>query len=144
MTRYCTTYLRTGTKLITEEGIRPTTENDEIRPISSEVGVLPRARLRLFARGRRRFYGATLVPWDVQILTGLLMSQDTCTATNSALALERQDYEAGRSGHGALAEELWNMIPSEEEFPYTIRLVSEVLSSNGSTSRPQFAEAHWH
>lgn len=134
-------------KLITEEGIRPDDRKlDEIRPISSEVGVLPRVHgSGLFTRGQTQVLTiATLgALGDVQILDGL-------TEEESKRYMHHYNfppYSVGETrfmrgpgrreiGHGALAERaLEPMIPSEEEFPYTIRLVSEVVSSNGSTSQ---------
>lgn len=133
-------------KMIIFEGIRPDgRKNDEIRPISCEVGLLPRTHgSGLFTRGQTQALTvATLgALGDVQILDGL----------------EKEDFKRyihhynfppycvgetgflrgpGRReiGHGALAERaLEPMIPKEEKFPYTIRLVSEILSSNGSSS----------
>ena len=134
-------------KLITEEGIRPDDRKlDEIRPISSEVGVLPRVHgSGLFTRGQTQVLTiATLgALGDVQILDGL-------TEEESKRYMHHYNfppYSVGETrfmrgpgrreiGHGALAERaLEPMIPTEEEFPYTIRLVSEVVSSNGSTSQ---------
>ncbi len=134
-------------KLITEEGIRPDDrKTDEIRPITSEVGVLPRVHgSGLFTRGQTQVLTiATLgALGDVQVLDGL-------TEEESKRYIHHYNfppYSVGETrfmrgpgrreiGHGALAERaLEPMIPSEEEFPYTIRLVSEVVSSNGSTSQ---------
>jgi len=134
-------------KLITEEGIRPDDRKlDEIRPISCEVGILPRVHgSGLFTRGQTQVLTiATLgALGDVQILDGL-------TDEESKRYMHHYNfppYSVGETrfmrgpgrreiGHGALAERaLEPMIPSEEEFPYTIRLVSEVVSSNGSTSQ---------
>lgn len=134
-------------KLITEEGIRPDDRKlDEIRPISSEVGILPRVHgSGLFTRGQTQVLTiATLgALGDVQVLDGL-------TEEESKRYIHHYNfppYSVGETrfmrgpgrreiGHGALAERaLEPMIPSEEEFPYTIRLVSEVVSSNGSTSQ---------
>lgn len=134
-------------KLITEEGIRPDDRKlDEIRPISCEVGILPRVHgSGLFTRGQTQVMTiATLgALGDVQILDGL-------TDVETKRYMHHYNfppYSVGETrfmrgpgrreiGHGALAERaLEPMIPSEEEFPYTIRLVSEVVSSNGSTSQ---------
>lgn len=134
-------------KLITEEGIRPDDRKlDEIRPISCEVGILPRVHgSGLFTRGQTQVLTiATLgALGDVQILDGL-------TEEESKRYMHHYNfppYSVGETrfmrgpgrreiGHGALAERaLEPMIPTEEEFPYTIRLVSEVVSSNGSTSQ---------
>lgn len=134
-------------KLITEEGIRPDDRKlDEIRPITCEVGVLPRVHgSGLFTRGQTQVLTvATLgALGDVQILDGLT-DEETKRYMHH---YNFPPYSVGETrflrgpgrreiGHGALAERaLEPMIPSEEEFPYTIRLVSEVLSSNGSTSQ---------
>jgi len=134
-------------KLITEEGIRPDDRKlDEIRPITCEVGILPRVHgSGLFTRGQTQVLTiATLgALGDVQILDGL-------TDEESKRYMHHYNfppYSVGETrfmrgpgrreiGHGALAERaLEPMIPTEEEFPYTIRLVSEVVSSNGSTSQ---------
>ncbi|NLM38906.1 MAG: polyribonucleotide nucleotidyltransferase, partial [Firmicutes bacterium] len=124
------------------DGRRP----DEIRPISTRVGILPRAHgSGLFRRGQ------------TQVLTvctlGLKSDEqqlDNLTDEASKRYIHHYNFPAysvgevrpirgpGRReiGHGALAERaLVPVIPSEEEFPYTIRLVSEVVESNGSTSQ---------
>ena len=119
---------------------------DEIRPLASEVGVIPRVHgSGLFTRGQTQVLTiATLGTLsDAQKLEGL---DDESTkrymhhynmpgySTGEAKALR----SPGRReiGHGALAERsLVPVLPSEEEFPYAIRLVSEVVSSNGSTSQ---------
>lgn len=119
---------------------------DEIRPISCEVGLLPRTHgSGLFTRGLTQVMTVATIGalGDVQILDGLEEEEfkryihhynfpSYCTGEVKPLR------GPGRReiGHGALAERaLEPLIPSEEEFPYTIRLVSEVLSSNGSTSQ---------
>ncbi len=119
---------------------------DEIRPLSCEVGILPRTHgTGLFTRGLTQVMTvATLGSvGDIQILDGI-------DETESKRYMHHYNFPAysvgevkplrgpGRReiGHGALGEKaLAPLIPSEEEFPYTIRLVSEVLSSNGSTSQ---------
>ncbi|MGE5629835.1 MAG: polyribonucleotide nucleotidyltransferase [Caulobacteraceae bacterium] len=134
-------------KLITEEGIRPDDRKlDEIRPITCEVGILPRVHgSGLFTRGQTQVLTvATLgALGDVQVLDGLT-DEETKRYMHHynfppySVGETRFMRGPGRReiGHGALAERaLEPMIPSEEEFPYTIRLVSEVLSSNGSTSQ---------
>lgn len=134
-------------KLITEEGVRPDDRKlDEIRPISSEVALLPRVHgSGLFTRGQTQVLTvATLgALGDVQILDGLT-NEETKRYMHHynfppySVGETRFMRGPGRReiGHGALAERaLEPMIPSEEEFPYTIRLVSEVVSSNGSTSQ---------
>ena len=119
---------------------------DQIRKISCEVGLLPRTHgTGLFTRGLTQVMTvATLgAVGDIQIIDGI-------GETESKRYMHHYNFPAysvgevkplrgpGRReiGHGALAERaLEPLIPSEEEFPYTIRLVSEVLSSNGSTSQ---------
>ena len=119
---------------------------DEIRPLSAEVGLIPRVHgSGLFTRGQTQVLTiATLGTLsDAQRLEGL-DEEDTKRymhhynmpgySTGEAKALR----SPGRReiGHGALAERsLLPVLPSEEEFPYAIRLVSEVVSSNGSTSQ---------
>ena len=118
---------------------------DEVRPISCEVGVLPRTHgTGLFTRGLTQVMTvATLGSvGDIQILDGI--EEDTKRYMHHynfpgySVGEVKPLRGPGRReiGHGALAERaLEPLIPSEEEFPYTIRLVSEVLSSNGSTSQ---------
>lgn len=119
---------------------------DEIRPLSAEVGLLPRAHgSGLFARGQTQVLTvATLgALGDVQKLDGLdefdfKRYMHHYNFPSYSVGETRPSRGPGRReiGHGALAEKaLEPMIPSEEEFPYAIRLVSEVLSSNGSTSQ---------
>lgn len=134
--------------LITVEGIRPDDrKTDEIRPISCEVSVLPRVHgTGLFTRGQTQVITiATLgALGDIQILDGLSEQELTKRYMHHynfppySVGETRFMRGPGRReiGHGALAERaLEPMIPSEEEFPYTIRLVSEVIASNGSTSQ---------
>ena len=118
---------------------------DEVRPISCEVGVLPRTHgTGLFTRGLTQVMTvATLGSvGDIQILDGI--EEDTKRYMHHynfpgySVGEVKPLRGPGRReiGHCALAERaLEPLIPSEEEFPYTIRLVSEVLSSNGSTSQ---------
>ncbi len=131
---------------ILNEGIRPDGRGTtEIRPIWCEVDISPRAHgSGLFTRGETQVLTlATLgTPREAQEIDGL-------TPTESKRYIHHYNFPpfsvgevrpmrgASRReiGHGALAERaLLPVIPSEEEFPYTLRLVSEVLSSNGSTS----------
>ncbi|HLV37195.1 MAG TPA: polyribonucleotide nucleotidyltransferase, partial [Spirillospora sp.] len=131
---------------IVDEGIRPDGRDARtIRPLSAEVGLIPRVHgSGLFKRGQTQVLTiATLgTPRDSQEL-------DDLGAEDSKRYLHHYNfppYSTGETrplrgtsrrevGHGALAEAaLRPMIPPEDEFPYTIRLVSEVLSSNGSTS----------
>ncbi len=119
---------------------------DEIRPISCEVSILPRTHgTGLFTRGLTQVMTvATLgALGDVQILDGLgveefkrYMHHYNFPGYSTGEVKPLRGPGRREIGHGALAEKaLEPLIPSEEEFPYTIRLVSEVLSSNGSTSQ---------
>ena len=119
---------------------------DEIRPLAAEVGLLPRVHgSGMFTRGQTQVLSiATLGPVsDAQMLDGI----DTETEKRYMHQYNFPSYSVGETrpsrgpgrreiGHGALAEKaLVPVIPSVEEFPYAIRVVSEVLSSNGSTSQ---------
>jgi polyribonucleotide nucleotidyltransferase len=119
---------------------------DEIRPLAAEVGVLPRVHgSGLFTRGQTQVLTiATLGPVsESQKLDGL----DEETSKRYMHQYNFPSYSVGETkpsrgpgrreiGHGALAERaLVPVLPSVEEFPYAMRLVSEVLSSNGSTSQ---------
>ena len=119
---------------------------DEIRPLSCEVGLLPRVHgSALFTRGQTQVLSvATLgMVSEEQSLDGI----DTEESKRYMHQYNFPSYSVGEArpsrgpgrreiGHGALAEKaLVPVIPSEEEFPYAIRVVSEVLSSNGSTSQ---------
>ena len=119
---------------------------DEIRPLSCEVGLLPRVHgSALFTRGQTQVLSvATLgMVSEEQTLDGI----DTEESKRYMHQYNFPSYSVGEArpsrgpgrreiGHGALAEKaLVPVIPSEEEFPYAIRVVSEVLSSNGSTSQ---------
>ena len=137
---------KTTRKVVLDEGIRMDGRGvDEIRPISVEVGVLPRAHgSGLFTRGQTQALTvATLGPSsDVQRI-------DTISPETEKRYLHHYNmppYSTGENkpmrgpgrreiGHGHLAERaLLPVLPSEEEFPYVIRLVSECVTSNGSTS----------
>ena len=118
---------------------------DEVRPISCEVGILPRTHgTGLFTRGLTQVMTvATLGSVsEVQILDGIdeeskrYMHHYNFPGYSVGEVKPLRGPGRREIGHGALAERaLEPLIPSEEEFPYTIRLVSEVLSSNGSTSQ---------
>lgn len=119
---------------------------DEIRPLSAEVGILPRTHgSGLFRRGQTQVLTiATLGPLsDIQMLDGIdeeeekrYMHHYNFPAYSVGEAKTSRGPGRREIGHGALAERaLEAVIPSEEEFPYAIRLVSEVLMSNGSTSQ---------
>jgi len=132
--------------MILDKGQRPDGRDFKtIRPISCEVGLLPRTHgSGLFTRGETQVLTiATLgTVSDEQILDGLgpeakkrYMHHYNFPPYSTGEARRMRGPGRREIGHGALAERaLLPMIPSEEEFPYTIRLVSEVLSSNGSTS----------
>ena len=119
---------------------------DEIRPLSAEVGLLPRAHgSGLFTRGQTQVLSvATLGPVsDAQLLDGIDEDVEKrymhhYNFPSYSVGETRPSRGPGRReiGHGALAEKaLVPVLPSVEEFPYAIRVVSEVLSSNGSTSQ---------
>ena len=119
---------------------------EEIRPLSAEVGVLPRPHgSGLFRRGQTQVLTiATLGPMsDIQMLDGIDNEETKrymhhYNFPSYSVGEARTSRGPGRReiGHGALAERaLEPVIPSEEEFPYALRLVSEVLMSNGSTSQ---------
>ena len=133
-------------KKILEEGIRPDGRKvTEIRPIWCEVGVLPRVHgSAIFTRGQTQALTVTTLgsTSEGQILDGL-SNEDYKRYIHHYNMPPYATGEAGRLkspgrreiGHGALAERaLLPVIPSEEEFPYALRLVSEILSSNGSSS----------
>jgi polyribonucleotide nucleotidyltransferase len=134
-------------RLITVEKIRPDGRKiDEIRPLSSQVGLLPRTHgSGLFTRGQTQALSICTLGamGDVQILDGLGIEEEkrfmhhynfpsfSVGETGPIRGPGRREI-----GHGALGERaLEPIIPSEKDFPYTIRLVSEVLESNGSTSQ---------
>ena len=119
---------------------------DEIRPLSCEVGLLPRVHgSAVFTRGQTQVMTIVTLGMtsEEQILDGL----DEETSKRYIHQYNFPGYSVGEAktsrgpgrreiGHGALAEKaLVPVIPSKEEFPYTIRVVSEVVSSNGSTSQ---------
>ncbi|WP_068672679.1 polyribonucleotide nucleotidyltransferase [Oceanobacillus sp. Castelsardo] len=134
-------------RLITVEKVRPDGRMiDEIRPLSSRVGVLPRTHgSGLFTRGQTQALSVCTLGalGDVQILDGLDLEESKRFMHHYNFP----QYSVGETGpirgpgrreigHGALGERaLEKVVPSEKEFPYTIRLVSEVLESNGSTSQ---------
>lgn len=118
---------------------------DEVRPIECHVGILPRTHgSGLFTRGQTQVLTVTTLGavGDEQILDGLGVEESKRYMHHYnfppySVGEARFMRGPGRReiGHGALAERaLEPMIPSEDEFPYTIRLVSEVLESNGSSS----------
>ena len=133
-------------RAITQDRMRPDGRRpEEIRPVTCQVGLLPRAHgSGLFTRGQTQVLTSVTLGLksDEQLL-------DSLTDEESKRYIHHYNFPPysvgevrpirgpGRReiGHGALAERaLLPMIPKEEEFPYTIRLVSEVLESNGSSS----------
>lgn len=134
-------------RLITDEKIRPDGRRvNEIRPLSSQVDILPRTHgSAMFTRGQTQVLSVTTLGSlnEYQILDGLSdeegkrfmhhynFPQFSVGETGRYGAPGRREI-----GHGALGEKaLLRVMPSEEEFPYTIRVVSEVLESNGSSSQ---------
>lgn len=134
-------------ELITIDKIRPDGRKlDEIRPLSSEVGLLPRVHgSGLFTRGQTQALSAcTLAPLgEHQVIDGLGVQESKRFIHHynfpqfSVGSVGRAGSPGRREiGHGALGERaLAQVIPSEKDFPYTIRLVAEVLESNGSSSQ---------
>lgn len=134
-------------RLITEEHIRPDGRAmDEIRPLSAEIDLLARTHgSALFTRGQTQALATTTLGalGEHQILDGLGLED----SKRFMLHYNFPQFSVGETGrygspgrreigHGALGERaLLQVIPSEEEFPYTIRVVSEVLESNGSSSQ---------
>jgi polyribonucleotide nucleotidyltransferase len=120
---------------------------EEIRNLSAEVDILPKTHgSALFQRGQTQVMTVTTLGalGDVQVIDGLDEFEDSkrymhhYNFPSYSVGETRPSRGPGRReiGHGALAEKaLVPVIPTEEEFPYAIRLVSEVLSSNGSTSQ---------
>ncbi|BFH63816.1 polyribonucleotide nucleotidyltransferase [Paenibacillus azoreducens] len=134
-------------RLITHDKVRPDGRKlDEIRPIECDTSILPRTHgTGLFTRGQTQALSVCTLGalGDVQILDGIDL-QETKRFMHHynfppfSVGEARPLRAPGRReiGHGALGERaLSKVIPSETEFPYTIRLVSEVLESNGSTSQ---------
>jgi len=134
-------------RLITEDKVRPDGRKvDEIRPLDCQISLLPRAHgSALFTRGQTQVMGTTTLGpiSDAQII-------DNLTAEESRRFMHHYNFppfsvgEIGRMGtpgrreigHGALGERaLSYVIPSVEEFPYTIRCVADVCESNGSSSQ---------
>ena len=133
-------------KMITFDKVRPDGRKvDEVRPINCEVGLLARTHgSGLFTRGQTQVLSVTTLGaiGDEQILDGLGVEESKrymhhYNFPSFSVGETRPSRGPGRReiGHGALAERaLVAVLPSETEFPYTIRIVSEVLESNGSTS----------
>ncbi|HLQ73826.1 MAG TPA: polyribonucleotide nucleotidyltransferase [Bacillota bacterium] len=134
-------------RLITQEKVRPDGRGvSEIRPLSSRVGLLPRTHgSGLFTRGQTQALSVCTLGalGDVQILDGLDLEESKRFMHHYNFP----QYSVGETGpirgpgrreigHGALGEKaLEKIIPDENDFPYTIRVVSEVLESNGSSSQ---------
>jgi len=125
---------------------------DEIRPIECETGLINRVHgSALFTRGETQSLGIVTLgaPIDVQMVDTIFSDEDK----RFMLHYNFPPYATGESkplrgpgrreiGHGHLAERAHkNLIPSEEEFPYTIRMVSEILESNGSSSMASVCSA---
>lgn len=129
------------------DGVRPDGRDyTTIRSLSSEVGISPRAHgSGLFQRGQTQVLSIVALgtPREAQKLDGLspedtrrYMHHYNFPPFSTGETWPMRGPRRREIGHGALAENaLLPMIPSEDEFPYTIRVVSEVLSSNGSTSQ---------
>lgn len=134
-------------RLITEEKIRPDGRKlDEIRPLTSRVDILERTHgSALFTRGQTQSLGVVTLGslGEFQIIDGLGVEE----GKRFMFHYNFPPFSVGETGryggvgrrevgHGALAEKaLLQVLPSEEEFPYTIRVVSEILESNGSSSQ---------
>ena len=135
--------------IIVNEGIRVDGRSmDEIRPIACEVGVLPRVHgSALFTRGETQSLAVTtlgMVGEDDQVLDGIKLDEP---AKRFILHYNFPPYSVGEVrpmrgpgrreiGHGALAERaLAPVVPPESEFPYVVRVVSDILESNGSSSQ---------
>ena len=134
-------------RLITNEHIRPDGRGmDEIRELSADVDLLPRTHgSALFTRGQTQALAITTLgaQGEEQILDGLSLEESKKFIFHynfpafSVGETGRYGSPGRREiGHGALAERaLLQVMPSQEEFPYTVRVVSEVLESNGSSSQ---------
>ena len=133
-------------KNILEKELRPDSRKlDEVRPLSTEISILPRTHgSGLFQRGETQVLSVLTLgaPSDEKIIEGMVISEKR----HFVHQYNFPPYSVGETGrvgapgrreigHGALAEKaLEPVIPKKEEFPYAIRVVSEVLSSNGSSS----------
>lgn len=138
---------KTVRKMILEEKVRPDGRGlEQIRPLSAEVDLLPRVHgSALFSRGQTQVLSVVTLGQgkEEQILDGIDNEESKRYIHHYnfppySVGEARAPRSPGRReiGHGALAERaLVPVIPSQDEFPYTIRVVSEVLSSNGSTSQ---------
>lgn len=134
-------------RLITEDKIRPDgRKTDEIRPLDSEIDLLPRAHgSALFTRGQTQALATVTLGAlrEAQIIDGVTLDD----GKRFMLHYNFPQYSVGsigrymspgrrEIGHGALGEKaLLQVLPNEDEFPYAVRIVSEVLESNGSSSQ---------
>ncbi len=134
-------------KIVVDEKIRVDGRKmDEIRPLSASIDILPRTHgSALFTRGQTQSLSITTLGalGESQMLDGLSLEEEK----RFMLHYNFPQFSVGETGrygapgrreigHGALGERaLLQVIPSEEEFPYTIRVVSEILESNGSSSQ---------
>jgi len=134
-------------RLITEDKIRPDgRKTDEIRPLDSEIDILPRAHgSALFTRGQTQALATVTLGAlrEAQIIDGVTIND----GKRFMLHYNFPQYSVGsigrymspgrrEIGHGALGEKaLLQVLPNEDEFPYTVRIVSEILESNGSSSQ---------
>lgn len=136
-----------GRRMILEKSIRPDGRKlDEIRPITCEVDILPRVHgSAMFKRGATQ--AVTITTLGAPSLSQLIENPEGEQERHYIHHYNMPPYASGETGrfgapkrreigHGALAERaLLPMIPSQEVFPYTIHVVSEIMSSNGSTSQ---------
>lgn len=133
-------------EIVLDRGVRPDgRKTDEIRPMHIEVGVIPRVHgSALFQRGLTQVLTVVTLgaPGDEQIIEDLTpeeakryLHQYNFPGYSTGEVRPMRSPGRREIGHGALAERaLAPLVPLKEKFPYTIRVVSEVLSSNGSTS----------
>ena len=139
---------KTVRKMILKDHKRPDGRAiDEIRPLSAEIDLLPRAHgSAMFTRGQTQIMTATTLGplseakkidgLDLDITSKRYMHQYNFPGYSVGEAKPNRSPGRREIGHGALAERaLLPVIPSEEEFPYALRLVSETFESNGSTSQ---------
>ena len=141
-------------RLISVDKIRPDGRKlDEIRPLDSQVDILPRVHgSALFTRGETQVLSITTLGalGDQQILDNLNPDEELKSFMHHYNFPPFSVGEVGRMGnpgrreigHGALGERsLFQVMPTDEEFPYTVRVVSEVLESNGSSSQASICAA---
>ena len=139
---------KTVRKMILKDHKRPDGRAiDQIRPLAAEIDLLPRAHgSGMFTRGQTQIMTATTLGplseaqkidgLDVEVTSKRYMHQYNFPAYSVGEARPNRTPGRREIGHGALAERaLLPVIPSEQEFPYALRLVSETFESNGSTSQ---------